>query len=63
MYACVSEHIGYVVCICASVLMCVCTWGGVVCVDIWDSAQQNHPYDALSQDKQKKSNTRIEMYG
>ena len=32
---------------------------------IWDSVQQNHPYDTLSnfQDKQKKSNSHIEMYG
>jgi len=32
---------------------------------IWDSVQQNHPYDTFSnfQHKQKKSNARIEMYG
>ena len=31
---------------------------------IWNSVQQNHPYDTLSifQDKQKKRNAHIEMY-
>ena len=29
---------------------------------IWDSVQLNHPYGTF-QNKQKKSNARIEMYG
>ena len=34
-------------------------------VSIWDNVQQNHPCDTFSnfQDKQKKSNAHIEMYG
>ena len=36
-----------------------------VIIIIWDSVEQNHPCDAFQiyQDKQKKSNARIEMYG